>query len=96
MTNPRSDVPLRVMPASPYDLTNKRAVMTGASQGIGAAAAVTFARAGADVAFTYQTATQRRPRIHGQRCRGLRRHRRVGQQRRSHPRLYVPANSERL
>jgi NAD(P)-dependent dehydrogenase (short-subunit alcohol dehydrogenase family) len=47
------------MPASPYDLTNKRAVITGASQGIGAAAAVAFARAGADVAFTYQTATQR-------------------------------------
>lgn len=42
-----------------YDLTNKRAVITGASQGIGAAVAVAFAQAGADVAFTYRSATDR-------------------------------------
>ena len=42
---------------NPYDLTGKRAVVTGASQGIGAAAAIALARAGADIAFTYQTAT---------------------------------------
>ncbi|MCL4288904.1 MAG: SDR family oxidoreductase [Thermoleophilia bacterium] len=47
------------MTASPYDLTGKRAVITGASQGIGAAAAVALARAGADVAFTYRSATER-------------------------------------
>ena len=47
------------MAASPYDLTGKRAVITGASQGIGAAAAVALARAGADVAFTYRSATER-------------------------------------
>jgi NAD(P)-dependent dehydrogenase (short-subunit alcohol dehydrogenase family) len=39
------------------DLTGKRAVVTGASQGIGAAAAVALARAGAKVAFDYKTAT---------------------------------------
>lgn len=43
----------------PYALTNKRVVITGASQGIGAAAAVAFAHAGADVAFTYRSATDR-------------------------------------
>jgi NAD(P)-dependent dehydrogenase (short-subunit alcohol dehydrogenase family) len=43
--------------ASPYDLTGKRAVVTGASQGIGAAAAVALARAGANVAFDYRSAT---------------------------------------
>lgn len=42
---------------SPYDLTGKRAVVTGASQGIGAAAAVALARAGANVAFDYRSAT---------------------------------------
>ncbi len=42
--------------ANPYDLTGKRAVITGASQGIGAAAALALARAGADIAFTYQSA----------------------------------------
>jgi NAD(P)-dependent dehydrogenase (short-subunit alcohol dehydrogenase family) len=39
------------------DLTGKRAVVTGASQGIGAAAAVALARAGARVAFDYKTAS---------------------------------------
>jgi NAD(P)-dependent dehydrogenase (short-subunit alcohol dehydrogenase family) len=48
-----------VMPSGPYDLTGKRAVITGASRGIGAAVAVAFARAGADVAFTYQNETER-------------------------------------
>jgi NAD(P)-dependent dehydrogenase (short-subunit alcohol dehydrogenase family) len=38
-------------------LTGKRAVVTGASQGIGAAAAVALARAGASVAFDYKSAT---------------------------------------
>ena len=35
------------------DLTGKRAVVTGASQGIGAAAAVALARAGAKIAFRF-------------------------------------------
>jgi NAD(P)-dependent dehydrogenase (short-subunit alcohol dehydrogenase family) len=42
---------------SSVDLTGKRAVVTGASQGIGAAAAVALARAGANVAFDYKSAT---------------------------------------
>jgi NAD(P)-dependent dehydrogenase (short-subunit alcohol dehydrogenase family) len=36
--------------ASPFDLSGRRAVVTGASSGIGQAIAVAFARAGADVA----------------------------------------------
>jgi NAD(P)-dependent dehydrogenase (short-subunit alcohol dehydrogenase family) len=35
--------------AAPFDLSGRRAVVTGASRGIGAAIAVAFARAGADV-----------------------------------------------
>jgi NAD(P)-dependent dehydrogenase (short-subunit alcohol dehydrogenase family) len=41
------------------NLGGKRAVVTGASQGIGAAAAVALARAGAKVAFDFQTATDK-------------------------------------
>jgi NAD(P)-dependent dehydrogenase (short-subunit alcohol dehydrogenase family) len=40
------------------ELAGKRAVVTGASQGIGAAAAVALARAGANVAFDYKSATE--------------------------------------
>lgn len=39
------------------DLAGKRLVVTGASQGIGAAAAIAAARAGADVAFDYRSNT---------------------------------------
>lgn len=38
------------------DLQDRRVVVTGASQGIGAAAAIGFAAAGAHVAFTYRSA----------------------------------------
>lgn len=37
------------------DLTDKKVLITGGSRGIGAAAAVLFARAGADVVITYHT-----------------------------------------
>ncbi len=41
---------------SSYDLAGRRAVITGASRGIGAAAAIALAAAGADVAITYRSA----------------------------------------
>jgi 3-oxoacyl-[acyl-carrier protein] reductase len=40
------------------DLGGKRIVITGASQGIGQAAAIAAAWAGADIAFTYRNATE--------------------------------------
>lgn len=40
------------------DLEGKRVVITGASQGIGRSAAIAAAQAGADVAFTYRSATE--------------------------------------
>lgn len=41
-----------------FDLTDRRAVITGASQGIGQAAAIGLAAAGANVAFNYRSATE--------------------------------------
>jgi NAD(P)-dependent dehydrogenase (short-subunit alcohol dehydrogenase family) len=43
---------------SPFDLTDRRVVITGASQGIGQAAAIALARAGTHVAFDYRSATE--------------------------------------
>lgn len=37
-----------------YSLSGKRALVTGASRGLGKAIALTLARAGADVAITYE------------------------------------------
>jgi NAD(P)-dependent dehydrogenase (short-subunit alcohol dehydrogenase family) len=42
---------------SPFDLSDRRAVVTGVSNGIGAAIAIAFARAGADVAGLYRSDT---------------------------------------
>ncbi len=41
-----------------FDLTDRRVVITGASQGIGQAAAIGLAAAGANVAFNYRRATE--------------------------------------
>ena len=42
-----------------YSLSGKRALVTGASRGIGKAIALTLARAGADVAITYEKSAQK-------------------------------------
>lgn len=41
------------------DLNGKRALVTGASRGIGAAIALALAESGADIAFTYQHAAEK-------------------------------------
>ena len=48
------------------DLTNKRVLITGGSRGIGAAAAVLFAKAGADVVITYHTRADEAEQVVGQ------------------------------
>ena len=48
------------------DLTNKRVLITGGSRGIGAAAAVLFAKAGADVVITYNTRADDAEQVVGQ------------------------------
>ncbi len=45
------------------DLAGKRALVTGASRGIGAAIALTLAKKGADVAITYERATDRAAKV---------------------------------
>lgn len=42
-----------------YSLSGKRALVTGASRGLGKAIALTLARAGADVAITYEKSAQK-------------------------------------
>ncbi len=42
-----------------FDLSGKRALVTGGSRGIGAAIALALAENGADVAFTYQSASEK-------------------------------------
>jgi NAD(P)-dependent dehydrogenase (short-subunit alcohol dehydrogenase family) len=52
--------------ASQFDLSGKRAVVTGSSSGIGAAIAIAFARAGADVAgMSLEPATETEDEIRG-------------------------------
>lgn len=46
------------MSAHPFDLSGRRALITGGSKGIGEAIAVAFARAGADVMIASRTATE--------------------------------------
>ena len=46
------------MTPNPFDLSGRRAVVTGVSNGIGAAIAVAFARSGADVAGLYRSDTE--------------------------------------
>ena len=43
---------------NPFDLSDRRAVVTGVSNGIGAAITIAFARAGADVAGLYRSDTE--------------------------------------
>ncbi|MGY4313593.1 SDR family NAD(P)-dependent oxidoreductase [Bradyrhizobium sp. JR3.5] len=45
------------------DLSGKRALVTGASRGIGAAIALALAENGADVAFTYQHSTEKAQKV---------------------------------
>jgi len=54
-------------------LTNKRALVTGASRGIGASIATTLAAAGADVAITYEKSAERAAKVtHAIRAQGRR------------------------
>jgi NAD(P)-dependent dehydrogenase (short-subunit alcohol dehydrogenase family) len=53
--------------ASPFDLSGRRAIVTGASSGIGQAIAVAFARAGADVAgMSLEQATETEQLVRGE------------------------------
>lgn len=62
--------------SSPFSLVGKRALVTGASRGLGKLFALTLARAGADVAITSRSLssledTQRRIEETGRRCKSL-------------------------
>ena len=58
------------------ELTGKRALVTGASRGIGAAIAVALAEEGADVAITYERAADRAAEV-------------IEQSTGTHPRLFI-------